>query len=71
MEKLLQFIEGRLVWASETPACAKGFFHQAYGAMQFAIENGMLTETEYNNIAYKWETTYRPSFECIIYGGAV
>lgn len=70
MEELLNFIEGRLTWASEHPECAKAFFHQAYGAMQFCIETGM-SKKDYQVMEYKWNTTYRPSFECIIYGGAV
>lgn len=71
MEKLLQHIETLLKWASQTPEAAKTFFNQAFGALQFYIIEHNLHGEEYTNLETKWNTTYKPSFEAIMYGGDV
>ena len=70
MEKLLQYIETHLKWASQTPDNAKTFFNQAFGALQFYIIEHNLSNEEFANLETKWNTTYKPSFEAIMYGGA-
>lgn len=69
MEKLLNYIETLLKWASETPGHAKVFFNQAFGALQFYIIEHNLSVDEYANLEIKWNTTYKPSFEVIMYRG--
>jgi hypothetical protein len=69
MEKLLQHIETLLKWASQTPDHAKTFFNQAFGALQFYIIEHNLSNSEFSALETKWNTTYRPAFEAIIYGG--
>ena len=71
MEQLLNYIETLLKWASETPDNAKVFFNQAFGALQFYIIEHGLSADEYADLEIKWNTTYKPSFEAIMYGGAV
>jgi len=70
MEKLLQHIETLLKWASQTPDYAKTFFNQAFGALQFYIIEHNVSDDEYTILETKWNTTYKPSFEAIMYGGA-
>ena len=70
MEKLLQYIENHLKWASQTPESAKVFFHQAFGAVQFYIIEHNLYDEEFTALETKWNTTYKPAFEAIMYGGA-
>lgn len=71
MEKLLQYIENHLKWASQTPDYAKTFFNQAFGAVQFYIIEHSLSNDEYIALEAKWSHTYKPAFEAIIYGGDV
>jgi hypothetical protein len=70
MEQLLQYIETLLAGASRTPDYAKTFFSQAFGALQFYIIEHSLSADEYADLETKWNTTYKPSFEAIMYGGA-
>ena len=70
MEKLLQYIETHLKWAAQTPESAKTFFHQAFGAVQFYIIEHNLYDEEFTALETKWNTTYKPAFEAIMYGGA-
>lgn len=67
MEKLIDFINQRLIWASQNREYAQIMFHQAYGALQFYIETSGIDDTEYRTLELLWEHTYRPSFEAIIY----
>ena len=69
MEKLLQFIETHLKWASQTPESARVFYDQAFGAVQFYIIDHNLHGKEFTDLEAKWNTTYQPAFEAIIYGG--
>ena len=69
MEKLLHHIETLLKWASQTPDHAKTFFNQAFGALQFYIIEHNLSNSEFSALETKWNTTYKPAFEAIIYGG--
>lgn len=71
MEKLIQYIESHLKWASQTPDHAKTFFNQAFGAVQFYIIEHNLSAEEFADLETKWNTTYKPSFEAIMYGGDV
>ena len=71
MEKLLQYIENHLKWASQPPDYAKTFFNQAFGALQFYIIEHNLSASKYADLEAKWNTTYKPSFEAIMYGGDV
>lgn len=71
MEKLLQYIENHLKWASQTPDHAKTFFNQAFGALQFYIIEHSLSNDEYIALEAKWNYTYKPAFEAIMYGGVV
>ena len=71
METLLHHIETLLKWASQTPDHAKTFFNQAFGALQFYIIEHNLSGDEYTTLETKWTTTYKPSFEAIMYGGNV
>ena len=70
METLLHHIETLLKWASQTPDHAKTFFNQAFGALQFYIIEHNLSGDEFTALETKWNTTYKPSFEAIMYGGA-
>lgn len=69
MEKLLNYIETHLKWAAQTPESAKVFFNQAFGAVQFYIIEHNLSDKEFTALETKWNTTYKPSFEAIMYGG--
>ena len=71
MEKLFQYIENHLKWASQTPDHAKTFFNQAFGALQFYIIDHNIYDEEFTILETKWNTTYKPAFEAIMYGGAV
>jgi hypothetical protein len=71
MDKLLNHIETLLKWANQTPDHAKTFLHQAFGALQFYIIEHGLSASEYVDLETKWNTTYRPAFEAIMYGGDV
>lgn len=71
MEKLLHHIGTLLAWASQTPDHAKTFFNQAFGALQFYIIEHNLSADGYADLETKWNTTYKPSFEVIMYGGEV
>ena len=70
METLFNHIETLLKWSAQTPEHAKTFFNQAFGALQFYIIEHSLSADEYADLETKWNTTYKPSFEAIIYGGA-
>ena len=70
MEKLLQYIETHLKWASQTPENARVFYDQAFGAVQFYIIDHNLYGKEFTDLETKWNTTYQPAFEAIIYGSA-
>ena len=69
MEKLLQYIENHLKWASQTPDQAKTFFNQAFGAVQFYIIEHSLSNSEFSALETKWNTTYKPAFEAIMNRG--
>ena len=69
MEKLINFIEMQLKWAKQTPESADNFFHNAFGAVQFYIIEHNLYDEEYTALETKWNETYRPQFEEIVYGG--
>ena len=69
MEKLLQYIENHLKWSAQTPEHAKTFFNQAFGAVQFYMIEHSLTGDEFTELETKWNETYKPAFEAIMYGG--
>ena len=69
MEKLLNYIETHLKWSAQTPESAKTFFNQAFGAVQFYIIEHNLHGEEYTILETKWNETYKPAFEAIMYGG--
>lgn len=69
MEKLLQYIETHLKWASQTPDHAQTFFNQAFGAVQFYMIEHSLSGDEFTTLETKWNETYKPAFEAIMYGG--
>lgn len=71
MEKLINYIENLLKWTKETPEHAKTFFNQAFGALQFYIIEHNLSADEYAELETKWNETYKPAFEAVMYGGAV
>ena len=70
MEKLINYIENHLKWAKQTPESAKIFFSQAFGAVQFYIIEHNLYDEEFTALETKWNTTYKPAFEAIMYGSA-
>lgn len=70
MEQLLNYIGNLLAWASQTPNHATAFFHQAFGAVQFYMIEHDLRGNQYTELETRWNTTYKPAFEAIIYGGA-
>ncbi len=70
MEKLINYIENHLKWARQTPDAAKIFFNQAFGAVQFYIIEHNLYDAEFTALETKWNETYKPAFEAIMYGGA-
>jgi hypothetical protein len=67
MEKLLQYIENHLKWASQTPDHAKTFFNQAFGALQFYIIEHNLYDAEFTALETKWNEVHRPQFEEVMY----
>ena len=71
MEKLINFIEMQLNWAKQTPNTADAFFHNAFGALQFYIIEHNLSSAEFAELETLWNTTYRPQFEELVYGGEV
>ncbi len=68
MEKLLSYIGNLLSWASQTPEYATTFFNQAFGAVQFYIIEHDLRGNQYAELETKWNETYKPAFEAIMYG---
>jgi hypothetical protein len=68
METLTTYIENHLKWAKQTPDQAKTFFNQAFGAVQFYIIEHSLSNSEFSALEAKWNTTYKPAFEAIMYG---
>ena len=70
MEKLISYINLQLKWAKDTPQYADSFFHNAFGALQFYIFANDLCGTDYAELKSKWNETYRPQFEALVYGGA-
>ena len=71
MEKLTNHINTLLKWSKETPEHARAFFNQAFGALQFYIIEHNLSNAEYTDLETKWNETYKPAFETIMYGGDV
>ena len=68
MEKLLQYIENHLKWARQTPEYATTFFNQAFGAVQFYMIEHDLRGNQYAELETKWNETYKPAFEAVMYG---